>query len=72
MLGEHRQARGGWIAPLEQQVDDGGVDLSATRRRQVARGELADLLVRERVVGGLTRRLRQHETRLDGRGEIVG
>ena len=72
VLGEHRQAGGGRIATLQQQVDDRGVDLPPTRRRQLVRGELADLLVRERVVRGLALRLRQQEARPDGRREIVG
>ena len=53
VLGEHRQAGGSRVATVEQQVDDRGVDLPATGRRELVRGELADLLVGERVVGGL-------------------
>ncbi len=71
VLGQHRQAGRGGITALEQQVDDGGVDLAATRRRQLARGELANLLVRERVVRGLALRLRKQEPRQDGRRELV-
>ena len=72
VLGKHRQAGRGWVATVQQQVDDRGVDLPATRRRQLARGELADLLVRERVIGWLAWRLREQEAGLDGGPEIVG
>ena len=72
VLGEHRQAGGGRVAALEQQVDDRGVDLPAAGRRELVRGELADLLVRERVVGGLALRLREQEAGPDGGREIVG
>ena len=72
MLGEHRQAGRGRVAAVQQQVDDRGVDLPATGRRQLVRRELADLLMRERVVGGLALRLREQEARHDGGREIVG
>ncbi len=72
MLGQHRQAGGSWVATLEQQVDDRCVDLPAAGRRELVRGELADLLVRERVVRGLALRVREQEARPDGRPEIVG
>ena len=71
VLGEHGQAGRGWVATVEQQVDDRGVDLPSTRRRNLVRGELTDLLVRERVVGGLALRLREQETGPDGGREIV-
>ena len=72
VLGEHRQAGGGRVATLQQQVDDRRVDLPATGRRELVRGELADLLVGERVVRGLALRLREQEARPDGGPEIVG
>ena len=72
VLGEHRQAGRGRVAALEQQVDDRGVDLPAAGRRELVRGELADLLVRERVVRGLALGLREQEARPDGGREIVG
>ncbi len=56
MLGEHRQAGRGRVSTVEQQVDDRGVDLAAAGRRELVRGELADLLVRERVVRGFALR----------------
>ena len=72
VLGEHRQAGRGRVAAVQQQVDDGGVDLAAPRRRQLARRELADLLVGERVVRGLALGLLEEETGGDRRREFVG
>ncbi len=72
VLGEHRQAGRVRIATLREQVDDRGVDLSPPSRRELARGELADLLVGERVVGRLALGLREQEARQDGRREVVG
>ena len=63
VLGEHRQAGRGRVATVEQQVDDRGVDLPASGRRQLVRGELADLLVGEGVVGRLALGLREQEAR---------
>ena len=48
------------------------MDLPPASRRQQARGELADLLVGERVVRRLALGLREQEARQDGRCEIVG
>ena len=48
------------------------MDLPPPRRRQLARGELPDLLVGEREVGSLIRRLRQQEPGAGGGLEIVG
>ena len=72
MLGEHRQPGRARIAAFEQQVDDRGMDLPASGGRQLGRGELADLLVGERVVRGLAGSLGEQEARLDGGREIVG
>ena len=72
VLGEHRQAGGGRVATIQQQVDDRGVDLPTPGRRELVRGELADLLVGERVVGRLALGLREQEARRDGGRQIVG
>ena len=72
VLGEHRQAGGGRVATFGEQVDDRGVDLAPPGRRELVRGELADLLVGERVVGRLTLGLREQEAGPDGRREVVG
>ena len=63
VLGEHRQAGRSRVATVQQQIDHRGVDLPATAGRQEARRELADLLVGERVVGGLALGLRKQEAR---------
>ncbi len=72
VLGEHRQPGGIRIAAFQQQVDHRGVDLPPSGRRQLVDGELADLLMGERVVRGLALGLRQQEARPDRRPEIVG
>ena len=72
VLGEHRQAGWGRVATVKQQVDHRGVDLPATGHRELVRGELADLLVRERVVGRFALRLREQKARHDGGRKIVG
>jgi hypothetical protein len=59
MSGQHRHRGGRRIATLQQQVDDGRVDLPTTCRRQMIRRELADLFVREGVVRGFALGLRQ-------------
>ena len=71
VLGEHRQSGRGRVAALQQQVDDGGMDLPASRRGQLVRRELADLFVGERVVRGLSLRLRQQEAGAHRGAEIV-
>ena len=67
VLGEHRQAGRGRVAAVQQQVDDRGVDLAAPGRRQLACGELADLLVGEGVIGRLALGMREQEAHPDGR-----
>ena len=72
MLGEHRQPRRCRVAAVQEQIDDGGMDLPTAGRREQARGELADLFVREGVVGGLALRLLEQEAGCDGGRELVG
>ena len=72
VLGEHGQALGSRVASLGQQVHDRRMDLPPSRRRELARGELADLFVGERVIGRLALGLRQQEPGVDRRLEVVG
>ena len=72
VLGEHRQAGRGRVAAVEQEVDHRGVDLPAPGGRQLARRELANLLVGERVVGRARPGPAGAGGRPDGRAEIVG
>ena len=72
MLGQHGQGRRRRIAPFEQQVDDDRMHLAPSRDRGLVHGELADLLVDEREVGGLVLRLREEQAGPDGGSEIVG
>ena len=67
MLGEHRQPGRSGLAAVEQQVDDRRVDLPPTGHRQQVHGELADLLVGERVVRRAADGLRQQEPSRDRR-----
>ena len=72
VLGEHRQPGGGRVAAVQEQVDHGGVDLPAASHREQARGELAHLLVGERVVRGLALGLLEQEAGGDRGRELVG
>jgi hypothetical protein len=72
VLREQRQSGRRRVTTVGQQVDDRGMDLSSTGRRELARCELADLLVGEGVVRRLARRLREQQTSPDGGDEVVG
>jgi hypothetical protein len=71
VLGQHRQAGRGGLAAVEQQVDDRRVDLATPAGRELVGRELADLLVRERVVGRIGLGLRKQEAGVHGRREVV-
>ena len=72
MLGEHRQAGRSGVAAVEQQIDHRGMDPAAASRREQVRGELPDLLVGERVIGGAAVGPLEQETCRDGGLEVVG
>ena len=66
---EHRQAFGGRLAALEQQVDHGSVDLAPAHGRELVQRELANLLVGERVVGRVVLGMLVEQARIDRRLE---
>ena len=69
---EHRQALGRRLAALQQQVDDGCVDLAPPPGRELVQRELANLLVGERVVGRVVLGMLVEQARVDRRSEDGG